>query len=159
VKPLLLRATHRENGETEETPSQRQRRLCVLKILSEMHLLKPDWEELRPLLQDEDAPIALTTAQIAIDTAAPEEKREAARFLIRSYRRAHWFFQMQVQDCFRRNYASVRDVIAEQVSFRRHLMPSEAPFDLVLRMLVHLQSLGEKPTDGKEYHGSGKATN
>jgi len=154
VKPLLLRAAHRNRREAEETPSQRQRRLCVLKILSEMHLSKLDWEELRPLLQDEDARIALTTAQIAIDTAAPEEKREAARFLIHSYREAHWYSQMQVQDCFRRNYASVRDVIAEEVSLRRRLMPSEAPFDPVLRILVHLQSTEGKPFEGSERHGT-----
>jgi hypothetical protein len=156
VKPVLLRAAHRKSNEAEEKPSERQKRRCVLRILTEMRLSKQEWEELRPLLHDEDKPIALTAALIAVKASSLEEKREAARFLIRSFSQAHWFLQMQVQDCLRRNYDSVRDVIAKEAAARRLLVRGEPLSDPMLRFLVHLQSTEGKPPEGMECHGSRK---
>ena len=111
LKPVPLRAAHRQGNEADEKPSEVQRRRSVLKILAEMPLAKQDWQELRPLLQDQNLSIALTAAQIAVATSSEEEKQEAARLLIRSFDKAHWYLQMQIEDCLRleRSFGSRRD--------------------------------------------------
>jgi hypothetical protein len=141
VKPVLLQAALRKTGSAEEKPAERRRRRGVLKILSELSFTMEEWNELRPLLGDPDNEIALATAEIAMDCAPPEERREAARFLIHSFERARWFTQAQIQDCLFRNYGAVRDVIAEELTLRQRSVRGEPLADHLLRVLTKIQSM------------------
>jgi hypothetical protein len=155
VKPVLMRAALRNSGEAEEKPSERRRRCGVVKILSEMPFTTEEWNELRPLLGDLDKEIALAAAEIATDCAPMEEKQEAARVLIRSFAKAHWFTQARIQDCLRRNYDAVREVIAEERASRQRCARAAPMADHVFRVLTKMQ-ITRKPSDSPERESHGK---
>jgi HEAT repeat protein len=134
VKPLLLQASRRVNPEYEK-PSERQRRRSVVRILSDLPLTLGDWEELRPLLADEDKTITRTVAQVAVDRASETERERAVQFLIRSLGSAPWFEQMHIQECLERNYSAVRHVIDEESALRRETVKGPPLADSVLRIL------------------------
>jgi hypothetical protein len=116
-------------------------------------LHEQDWNELRPLLQDEDKEIAVTTAGIAVDWARAEEKKEAARFLIRSLDGAQWFLQLRIEECLRRNYPAVQEEIARESMLRRQMVKGEPLADPALRILEKIQSIGENcERSGKHRH-------
>jgi len=161
VKPALVRAALPQTEEGEEKPSERRRRRAVLKILSELSFSLEEWNELRLLLNDQDKDIALIAARIAVDSAPLEEKQVAARFLIHSLARAHWFAQIQIHECLHRNYDHLRQLIAEELAARRLLVRGEPFADQVLRILASIQSSEEKvgPRErgdhGKQEHPTG----
>jgi hypothetical protein len=134
VKPLLLQAARRVNPEYEK-PSERQRRRSVVRILADLVLTSGDWEELRPLLRDDDKTIARTAAQVAVERAPEEERGRAARFLIHSLGSAPWFEQMRIEECLERNYSGVRHVIDEESALRRATVKGPPLADKVLRIL------------------------
>jgi hypothetical protein len=144
VKPVLVEAARRKAASGEEKPSERQRRRSALRLLAELNLSPQDWNLLRPLWHDEDKEIAVIAATIAVTCAAAEEKQEAAHFLIGSLEHAHWHSQIQIQDCLRKNYDSVRNVIAEELALRRSLVRGEPLADQVVRVLTSIQSSREK---------------
>ncbi len=153
VKPVLVRAALPKTEEAEEKPSERRRRRGVVKVLSELTFTAAEWNELRPLLGDRDKEIALAAAEIAADCAPPEERKEAARFLTRSLERAHWFTQIRIQDCLRRNYSFLRDVLAEELAERRRSVRGEPLADHVVRVLTSIQSSREqRESEEREHH-------
>jgi len=161
VKPALVRAALPQTEEGEEKPSERRRRRAVVKILSELSFTLEEWNELRLLLNDQDKNIALIAARIAVDSAPLEEKQVAARFLIHSLARAHWFAQIQIHECLHRNYNHLRQLIAEELAARRLLVCGEPFSDQVLRILASIQSSEEQAMSrergdhGKREHATG----
>jgi hypothetical protein len=155
VKPVLIRAALRNRDEAEEGPSERRRRRGVMKILSELPFTTEEWNELRPLLGDGDKEIALAAAEIATDCAPPEERQEAARVLIHSFAKAHWFTQARIQDCLRRNYDAVREVIAEELASRQRCARGAPMADHVFRVLTKMQ-ITRRPSDSPERESHGK---
>jgi hypothetical protein len=154
VKALLFAAAKRANPNYEK-PSERQRRQSVVRILAELDLVSEDWEKLRPLLEDEDATVARTVAQIALDRAPQEEREEATRFLIRSLTAAPWFEQMRIQECLARNYAAVERVIEEETARRQKIVSGPQLADAVLRILDKLRRAHEQKSK-KEMLGHGE---
>jgi len=144
VKPALFQAARRTGAPEDETPSERQRRRSVVRVLADMALRDEDWKELRPLLQDGDQEIEIIAGEMAVDWAPPTERQEAARFLIRSLDSAHWFLQIRIQECLRRNYAVLCELIAHETKIRRRAARGEPLADPVLRILEKLQSTAEK---------------
>jgi hypothetical protein len=138
VKPALLEAARRTNAEYEK-PSERQRRRSVVRILSELTLTPADWEQLRSLLRDEDKPIVRTIAQIAVDHAPPEEREEAACFLVHALGNAPWFEQMCIQECLQRNYADIGQVLEREYALRRELVKGPPLADKTLRLLEKIR--------------------
>jgi hypothetical protein len=163
VKPVLLRAALPKSEVTEEKPSERRRRRGVVKVLSELTFTAEEWNGLRPLLDDEDKDIALMAARVAVESAPQEEKERAARFLIHSLGKAHWFTQIQIQDCLHRNYEQVGNVVAEELAMRRLSVDGEPLADQVVRVLSVIQSsegapgLPERGSHGKREHTTGGA--
>lgn len=144
VKPLLFQAARRIDARDDERRSDRQRRRSVVRILADMVLRDEDWKELKPLLQDGDQEIEIMAGEMAVDWAPAAERQEAARFLIRSLDSAHWFLQIRIQECLRRNYAVLRELIAHETKVRRRAARGEPLADSVLRILEKLQFTAEK---------------
>jgi HEAT repeat protein len=140
IKPLLVKAARRVTSQEDEKPSERQRRRSVVRILADMVLREEDWKELQPLLQDGDPEIEMMAGEMAVDWAPPTEKQIAARFLLRSLNSAHWFFQIRIQECLRRNYGVLHELIAHEAKVRRLAARGEPRTDPVLRILEKLQS-------------------
>jgi hypothetical protein len=155
VKSVLLQAAGSYTADGEGSPSELQRRRSVLRTLSELSLTASDWSVLRPLLRDQDQEIALLAASMGVECAPVEEKTEAARFLIRRIDRAPWFVQIRIQDCLRKNYDKVKDVIVEQLVLRRRLVHGEPLVNQVVRVLTGIQSSQEQ-ADSQEEGGHGK---
>jgi hypothetical protein len=154
AKPALLRAARRADAERPEKPSERQRRRSVLRILSELPLTSEDWDALRALLGDAQEDIAVLAAEIAVDSAPPQEKRGAARFLIHSLAGVPWYSQIRVQDCLLRNYAAVREEVEEALLERQRVVKGELRTDSTFRILERLRSRAENPGLGKkDLHG------
>ena len=139
LKPLLMAATHRANT-GHEKPSERQRRRSIVRILSELPLTGVDWNELRPLLDDEDRTIARTVAQVALSWAPQEERDRATRFLVHSLQWAPWFEQLQIQDCLDRNYLSVKHILEDERIRRRESVKGPPLADCVLRILEKIRT-------------------
>ncbi len=144
VKPLLFQAARRIDARDDEKPSERQRRRSVVRILTDMILTDEDWEEVKPLLQDGDQEIEIMAGEMAVDWGPPTERQEAARLLIRSLNSAHWFLQIRIQECLRRNYGVLRELIAHETKVRRRAAQGEPLADPVVRILEKLQSTAEK---------------
>jgi hypothetical protein len=140
IRRVLLAAAQRNETDDDEKPRDKQRRRSVLRILADLTLSQTEWKELHTLLHDDDAEIAILAAEIGVGSASTEERRKAARFLMRALDRAHWFLQIRIQDCLRRNYAAVRDLIEEEISIRRASRSGERTADHVVRILEKLQS-------------------
>lgn len=144
-KQELFDAARPSDSDFDENPSERQRRRSVVRILSELDLGENDWDQLRPLLDDRDEEIAIIAAEMAVDWAPAGEKQAAARVLISCLAWAHWFLQIRIQDCLRRNYPQLREMIYKESTLRRRMAKGEPLADPVLRILEKLQSSAEKP--------------
>jgi hypothetical protein len=153
VKDALLRAVQRSEAGGEETPSERERRRSVLRILCGISLTAVDWIEVRPLLRDRDKGTAILAAEVGMDCAPVEEKQEVARFLIRSLDGAPWFLQIRIQDCLKRNFPMVQELIRKESLLRRQMAKGEPLADPVLRILESIQSSAEKsgPKENKRH--------
>jgi HEAT repeat protein len=136
TKPVLLAATRRDPSAENEPPGHLCRRRRVLSILSSVTLTTQEWEQLRPLLKDDDLEVSVLAAQIALDAAPGAEKAEAATLLIRSFADASGFQQIQIHECLERNYAIVRDRIAAEIEERRKKPARQQAADHVLRILL-----------------------
>jgi hypothetical protein len=148
VNPGLSESTlgYSADGNSQE----RKMRLTSLGILSGTPLAREIWEELRPLLYDHDVHISVTAALIGVNLASLVEKQVVAKLLIGAFQQVECSLQMQIEDCLRRNYASVRDVIAEEITRRSGLIHNEVLSNPVLRVLLHLQSEEEPRPAAKE---------
>ncbi|HUI74053.1 MAG TPA: hypothetical protein VLX32_03870 [Candidatus Acidoferrum sp.] len=154
VKPVLLRAAQPPDAEQPEKPSERLRRRSVVRILSDLRLTSADWDALRPLLHDRERELAVLAAEIAVDSAPGSEKVAATRLLIQALERASWFSQLHIEDCLRRNYSAVREVIAAAITDRRQIVQGVPLADSVLRILEHVRSQAEKSgLVGSKCHG------
>jgi HEAT repeat protein len=153
AKPVLLQATRKIFPGEQETPSQRQRRRSVVRILTELELTPEDWNQLQPLLRDKDKEIAVMAGEMGLDWGPPEQKVAAAEFLIRSVEWAHWFLQIRIRDCLNRNYPTVRELIETQIALRRLVSKKKALTDPVLRILERIQSIAEssRPKEAKQH--------
>lgn len=149
VKPLLLAAARRDHAQEHEWPAQLCRRRRVLSILSDCEITSDEWEQLRPLLKDDDVETAVTAAQIALEAAPTAEKREAATFLIHSLTRASSFQQIQIHECFSRNYVMLRDVISEEINKRLQKPLREQVTDYTLRIIVAVKRANETGRKGQ----------
>jgi len=148
-KPELFEAARTVPSDRDEKRSERQRRRCVVRILCDLEFSENEWIELRPLLEDSDKEIAIMAAEMAVDWAPASEKQAAAQFLIGCLEWAHWFLQIRVQECLRRNYSRVHELIQKESALRRKSAKGEPLADPVLRMLVRVQSTA-KNSDPKE---------
>lgn len=144
VRHALLQAARRAIPESDENPSDRQRRRSVVRILADMVWSGEGWNEVKPLLQDGDMEIAIISAEMGVDWAPADERQEAARFLIDSLGSAHWYMQIRIQECLRRNYAVLGDLIESERKVRRRAARGEPLADPVLRILEKLSSTGEQ---------------
>lgn len=143
VKPVLLQAARRVNAHEDEKPSERQRRRSVVRILADTVLKEEDWNELKPLLQDDDPEIEIMAAEIAVDWAPAEEREQAARFLIRSLDSRKWYLQIRIQECLQRNYVFLQELITQAARVRRLAARGEPLADPVLRILEKVQSMAK----------------
>ncbi len=147
VKPVLLAAARRDSAAEHEWPAQLSRRRKVLSILSDLQITLDDWEQMRPLLKDDDLEVAVTAARIALAAAPGAEKVEAATFLIRSFTRAPSFQQIQIHECLDRHYDMVRDLVAAEIEKRQKKPARERAADHALRVLLAVKKAHE--TSGK----------
>jgi hypothetical protein len=150
AKPALVRAARQVDADRPETPSERQRRRSVVRVLSELNLTSEDWVELRALVEDCAKEIAVIAAEIAVDRAPVDEKQEAARFLIRALENAAWYSQIRIEDCLRRNYRVVCMEVEQAISERRKTVKGEPLADGVLRILEHVRSSAGQSGPGKK---------
>jgi len=140
VRPALIQATQRGDDEEVEKPRDRQKRRSVVRILADMTVTKAEWTELKSLLQVGDQEIAILAGEIGVDSAPEGERQQVARFLIPSLESAHWYLQIRIQECLKRNYVALRDLIDFEVKIRRRAPKEEQIRDHVLRILEKLQS-------------------
>jgi hypothetical protein len=145
VKPALFQAARTLPSDRDEKPSERQRRRSVVRILSDLDLSEEEWPRVKPLLQDRDKEIAVVVAEMGVDWAPPEEKAAAAELLIRALHWAHWYLQIRIQDCLRRNYPWVRQLIRKEADLRWKATTGEPLADPVLRILEKVRSTAENP--------------
>lgn len=140
IRPALIEAAQPNGGEDVERPMEKQKRRSVLRILADMVVTEAEWIQLTPLLQDHDQEIAVMAGEIGVDCAPTKERQHAARFLIRSLNSAHWYMQIRIQDCLRRNYVALRGLIDSEAKKRRRAPLEGQVRDHVLRILEKLQS-------------------
>lgn len=153
-KPVLLQTAHKISPDEDETPSERQRRRSVVRILSELELSVDEWSRLKPLLHDKDKEIAVMTAEIGVNWGPPEERSAAAEFLIRSLEWAHWFLQIRIQDCLIRNYPAVHHAVEKQIELRRLISRKEPLVDPILRILERVRSTAKQSSpEESKHHG------
>jgi hypothetical protein len=152
-KPVLLQAAHKISPGEDETPSERQRRRSIVRILSELELTVDEWSRLKPLLHDKDKEIAVLTAEMGVDWGPSEERIAAAEFLIRCLEWAHWFLQIRIQDCLTRNYPAVHELIEKQIDLRRLISRKEPLVDTILRILERVRSTARQssPEESKQH--------
>ncbi len=148
-KPELFKAARSVDLEFEEKPPVRQKRRSIMRVLSDLDLDEEEWDEVRPMLEDSDKEIAIMAAEMAVDWAPEQEKQAAAQFLIACLGWAHWFLQIRIQDCLRRNYCRVHEVLQKECALRRKAAKGEPLADPVLRILERVQSTA-KNSDPKE---------
>lgn len=140
TKQELIAAARTVPLDRDETPSERQGRRSVVRILSDLDLNVAECNELKPLLEDQDSEIAIMAAEMALNWAPATDKNAAAQFLISRLDSAHWFMQIRIQECLCRNYYQVRELIQKTSTLRRQKAKGEPLADPVLRILERVQS-------------------
>jgi hypothetical protein len=103
---------------TAETPSSVCRRRSALRLLSDLRLSPPDWQELAPALHDRDPEISVRAGFFALLAADPEDKDCALRRLLEVLPEANHSLQREIESRLLRHFASDQDARAEEIARR-----------------------------------------
>lgn len=140
ARPFLLDAIgHRDPSAEEESPSSRQRRRWVLRILCDLQVNEADWPRIRESLAEEDPEIAVTAARIGLEVAPIPDKLRAVDRLIEALPRANWFLRGEARTALAQHFDVARHAVENEIARRMNSDRKEQALDVVLRLLVNLR--------------------
>jgi hypothetical protein len=141
AQPFLLEAAGVRNPSAEEeSPSSRQRRQWVLRILSDLKVSAEEWSRLRDLLEEDDPEVVITTARIGLEVAPMQEREQAVHRLIEMLPRAGWFLRTEGRAALAEHFDIAQEAVEEEIARRIHSDGKEQALDVVLRLLVNLRN-------------------
>ncbi|MFZ0640693.1 MAG: hypothetical protein WA020_02185 [Candidatus Acidiferrales bacterium] len=140
ARAFLLEAAGSPNPPAEdEIPSSLQRRRSTLRILGELLMPSSDWAELRPLLNEKDAEIVVSTVRMAMKICPPHDRELAIQRLIEALPTADSFVRTEARTCLAENFSFARPQVETEIARRRKASRKEQAVDVVLRVLVNLE--------------------
>jgi hypothetical protein len=141
AKELLLDAASAKSPSTEEeSPSSLQRRRWVARILSDLRLSERDWTKLKPLLEETDPDIVITSAGIGLDVAPGPDRWRAVRRMIEMLPSAGWFLRSEASVALAEHFDISREAIDDEIARRMRVDGKQQALDVVLRLLVNLRN-------------------
>jgi hypothetical protein len=96
---LLASAKQRLPSPDRESESSLRRRRSSLMLLTEIGLAPGTWRQVRPLMQDADARIALLVCKLCLSHAPPDEHGDAVDRLMNLLPAADWMLREEIEDC------------------------------------------------------------
>jgi hypothetical protein len=110
ARPALLHtALARRSSPSNESETDLRQRRSAMGLLVEMRLSLAEWGEVRGLMWDRDARIALLACRICLHVAPAGEKRSAILRLEKLRQDVDWILAMEIDHCLQ-TYASEPDV-------------------------------------------------
>lgn len=141
AQPFLMEAAGVRNPSVEEeTPSSRQRRQWVLRILSDLKVSPEDWIRLRDSIEEDDPEIVITAARIGLETAPMEERWHAVHRLIEMLPRAGWFLRTEARAALAEHFDIAQEAVEGEIARRIDLDGKKQALDVVLRLLINLRN-------------------
>ena len=141
AQPFLMEAVGVRNPSVEEeSPSSRQRRQWVLRILSDLKVSGEDWIGLRDSLEEDDPEIVITTARIGLEVAPMQERWHAVNRLIEMLPRAGWFLRTEARAALAEHFDIAQEAVEDEIARRVNLGGKNQALDVVLRLLVNLRN-------------------
>jgi hypothetical protein len=141
AQPFLMEAVEVRNPSAEEeSPSSRQRRQSVLRILSDLKVSGEDWIRLRDSLEEDDPEIVITTARIGLEVAPMQERWHAVHRLIEMLPRAGWFLRTEARAALAEHFDIAQEAVEDEITRRVNLDGKKQALDVVLRLLVNLRN-------------------
>jgi sugar phosphate isomerase/epimerase len=135
-----------------ETPTSRTRRRSALRLLAELGLPDGAWERLLPLMRSRDLEIAARACRFGLHSETPQERKAAARKLIRLFPGASCFLQMEMKHWLLEQPADALAEIERELALKGHSAAfGRIPQDPLLRLqaaLVGLSRLQPKEASG-----------
>lgn len=107
-----------------ETPTSRIRRRSALRLLAESGLPHGAWERLSPLMRSRDPEIAARACRFGLHSETTQERKTAARKLIRLFPGAPCFLQMEMEHWLLEQPADALAEIARELALKG---PAAAP--------------------------------
>jgi len=101
---LKLSAKLRLPTPAQESESSLRRRRSALRLLYDVGISQKTWQELRSLMQDADAHIALLTCKLCLVRAPRTERRNAGRRLRELLSDADWMLHDEIEHCLREHF-------------------------------------------------------
>jgi hypothetical protein len=140
ARAYLLEAARTPNSPAgNEISSSLQRRRTALKILADLPPQLSDWDELRPLLNDNDAEVVVEVVRMALRICPRDERKFAIKRLIDALPTTNSLVRAEAKTCLAENYAVARSLVETEINRRRGTDPKEQAMDAVLRLLVNLE--------------------
>jgi hypothetical protein len=106
---LVHAALGRRSSPSDESETDLRQRRSALGLLVEMRPSLAEWEQVRRLMWDRDARIALLACTICLHVAPAAEKRSAILHLEKLRQDVDWILAMEIDHCFQ-SYARGSDV-------------------------------------------------
>jgi hypothetical protein len=97
--PLLASAKEQLPSPDRESESSRRRRRSSLSLLIDVGLPPGSWPQLRGLMQDPDAMVAVLACKLWLTYAPGDERPDAAQQLARLLPSADWILREEIESC------------------------------------------------------------
>lgn len=97
ARAALIAAAIRRRDEPPESESRLRQRRSALRLLLEMGASRRIWREVKPLMHDDDAQIAVLACEVGLSSGSPSEKREAARYLVNLATKVDWILRNEIE--------------------------------------------------------------
>jgi hypothetical protein len=95
---LTAAALDRGGTDQSESESHLRRRRSALDLLFQIGVSRKEWPRLRPLLDDNDAQVALLTCQICFDVGNQRDRTQLSRRLTELRTKSDWLARQQIDD-------------------------------------------------------------
>jgi hypothetical protein len=138
--PFLIEAAGQfYPSKEEESPSSLQRRRWTLRILSDLKVPEENWSKLRPLLEENDPEIVITTARTGLEIAPVPDKERAIYRLIEILPRAGWFVRAEARQALAEHFDIAHAAVEDEIERRAASSLNEQSQDVILRLLINLR--------------------
>jgi HEAT repeat protein len=128
---LLAAASSGTSAGQQESESRRRQRRSALRVLARIGVPRKAWPNLKPLVYDPDAKLAVLACQIGLAHAPQAERAEWARRLIELLAQDDWMLREDIERCLLNHFHSARQEIKQYLESSAPVMHPAATLQIV----------------------------
>jgi hypothetical protein len=141
-RPALLQAAMRTTpADRQESESTVRQRWSALRLLVEMGVSNKMWQQLRHLMDDHDARIAIAACKLCLSCGSTSERRDAVHHLIRLSANVDWTLRDEIERHLIAHLYVVRDAMPTPGELEASEAESEAVRDFVELILRRIPAI------------------